>query len=84
MAWFVFYGIKCFDFYINKTKKRIAEYLKNNIDVDIINDEYVPSIYDLIDQIDTDWLCNGIPSQFHGDFILDNIIKTEQDFCCLL
>ena len=74
---------KCFDFYINKTKKRISEYLKDNPEPTYINGEYIPDVYDLIDTIDIDWLCNGLPSQFHGDFILDNIIKTEDSFCLI-
>jgi choline kinase len=72
---------KCYDFYINKTKSRISQYLKNNIEYDVVNGEYMPSIYDLIDTIDIDWLCNkAIPSQFHGDFILDNVIETQDGF----
>lgn len=74
---------KCFDFYINKTKKRVSEYLKNNPESDFINGQHIPNIYDLLNIIDVEWLCNGIPSQFHGDFILDNIIETENGFCLI-
>ena len=74
---------KCFNFYINKTKNRISEYLKNNIEVNYINGEHIPDVYDLIDIIDTEWLSDGLPSQFHGDFILDNIIETEDGFCLI-
>ena len=74
---------KCFDFYITKTKKRITEYLKNNHESSYINGEHIPDIYDLLDVIDTEWLCNGLPSQFHGDFILDNIIETNDGFCLI-
>jgi len=70
----------CYNFYITKTTERINQYLKETPEVDYINGEYVPSIYDLIDIIDTEWLCKGISSQFHGDFILDNIIETEDGF----
>ena len=70
----------CYDFYITKTTKRVNQYLKETPEVDYINGEYIPSIYDLISIIDTEWLCRGIPSQFHGDFILDNIIETENGF----
>ena len=34
----------------------------------------------MIEQIDKDWLCSGICSRIHGDFILDNIIETNLDF----
>jgi len=74
---------KCYDFYIKKTEKRINDYLKTNEDVNIINGETIPAIYDLLKKIDFSWLCDGIPSQFHGDFILDNIIETEDGFCLI-
>jgi NDP-sugar pyrophosphorylase family protein len=74
---------KCFDFYITKTKKRVADYLIHYPESNFINDEYIPDVYDLIENIDTDWLCDGVPSQFHGDFILDNIIKTQDGFCLI-
>ena len=37
----------------------------------------------MISNLDDNWLCNGIPSKFHGDFILDNIIETEDGFCLI-
>ena len=71
---------KCVDFYINKTKKRIEQYLKNNPEHNIINSQQLKTAYELINDLDVDWLCDGLPSQFHGDFILDNIIETEDGF----
>jgi len=71
---------KCKKFYIDKSKFRISQYLKNNIDPKTINKETILPINDLFNQIDFDWLCDGIPSQFHGDFILDNIIETSDSF----
>lgn len=71
---------KCYDFYITKTKQRIAQYLKHNIENNQINGQYIQDAYDLIDSIDSGWLCDGVPSQFHGDFILDNIIETKDGF----
>jgi choline kinase len=71
---------KCYNFYITKTKERISQYLKNNIDQYIINGQLVEDVYHLIDSIDSDWICDGIPSNFHGDFILDNIIETSDGF----
>jgi hypothetical protein len=49
----------------------------------IINDVKVPSIQDLFSRIDWDWLCNSKQTNFHWDFILDNIIKKENGFCLL-
>jgi choline kinase len=71
---------KCYDFYITKTKQRISQYLKHNVENNQINGQYIHDAYDLIDSVDSDWLCDGIPSQFHGDFILDNIIETRDGF----
>lgn len=72
---------KCYDFYINKTKKRLSQYLNSNTDTtETINGVNTPSVYEILSSIDEEWLCNGIASQFHGDFILDNIIETEDGF----
>jgi thiamine kinase-like enzyme len=74
----------CHSFYIDKTLSRISKYLEKNSDsAPLINQEEVPPIEDLINQIDTEWLCDGIPVQFHGDFILDNILETDEGFCLL-
>jgi choline kinase len=73
----------CQDFYITKTIKRINQYLLESQDVDIVNNEQLPPIHDLIKSINSEWLCNGLPSQFHGDFILDNIIETNDGFCLI-
>lgn len=75
----------CYDFYINKTIKRIKEYLKSDFDrEEVINGENIPSVFDVIKNINVDWLCDGIPSQFHGDFILDNIIETNENYFKLI
>ena len=72
---------RCFDFYITKTNKRVKQYLKGENDTPKnINGELIPPIEDLLLQVNKKWLCNGIPSQFHGDFILDNIIETKSNF----
>ena len=70
----------CYDFYVKKTIKRIDQYLKDIPEVSYINGEIIPTVYDLIGSINHEWLCEGIPSQFHGDFILDNIIETKDGF----
>lgn len=72
---------KCYDFYITKTNKRIEQFLEFKDDrIEFINGEMVPPVMDLINSIKIDWICNGIPSKFHGDFILDNIIETKDSF----
>ena len=73
----------CHSFYFSKTHKRINQFLQDNNLVDtehIINGEKIPSIGDIFNKIDFDRLTNGLQSRFHGDFILDNILKTKQGF----
>ena len=75
---------KCIDFYIIKTNKRINEYLNGKLDTfETINGELIPPIEKILSQIDKEWLCSGMPVQFHGDFILDNIIETKDGFCLI-
>ena len=75
---------KCFNFYITKTNKRINQYLNGKPDIsETINGELIPPIEDILSQIDVDWLCDGVPVQFHGDFILDNVIETSDSFCLI-
>jgi len=74
----------CFDFYVRKTSARIDLYLNEQKDsAQAINGETIPPAKELLSQIDEDWLCSGIPSQFHGDFILDNVLETKDGFCLL-
>lgn len=59
------------------------KFLEDNDDPTIINGKYLEPIDTMMDKIDKEWLCNGEPVSFHGDFILDNILKTEDGFCLL-
>jgi len=77
------YKINCYNFYINKTLKRINDisFLKIEKEMNTINSLETGSIQSLINQVSdmnvliTDTFCN-----FHGDFILDNIIKTQDSY----
>jgi choline kinase len=74
----------CKDFYHAKTLKRIEKFLtENNIkdSEEVINGEQVPAINDLIAKIDFDWLSKAEQYRMHGDFILDNILKTKDSYC---
>ena len=73
----------CYKFYFEKTKERVSKFLSINKIEDkpeIINGILVPSIGDMIDSIDKDYLCSDKPYQFHGDYILDNIIMYNSSF----
>lgn len=77
------YKDECYEFYINKTKKRVEtlNFLKNNTEISVINGINVGMFEELIEKvlsinnIFTDTFYN-----FHGDFILDNIIKTKESY----
>jgi hypothetical protein len=73
----------CKEFYQIKTTERIKMFLeKTKFDEvnQVINGVKIPSIYDLLDRLDFNSISKGIQTQFHGDFILDNIIKIESGF----
>ena len=71
----------CYKFYIDKTKSRIEKYVEKYDDSEqMINGLLVPTATELLAQVDHRWLCDGKPSQFHGDFILDNILQTKDGF----
>ena len=74
-----FYDL-CYEFYINKTKKRVAKFLESNSESSHVNGELLPSVWNLLDKVDVEWLCEGKPVRFHGDFILDNILETHDGF----
>jgi hypothetical protein len=77
------YKTNCYNFYINKTIKRINDisFLKTKGEICTINGVDTGSIQSLMDRVldmnvlTTDTFCN-----FHGDFILDNIIKTQDSY----
>jgi hypothetical protein len=66
----------CYDFYFDKTQKRVSTFQSNNKIFDkklIINGREIPSLKSILESIDIDWLCTDSVFRFHGDFILDNI-----------
>lgn len=73
----------CKAFYLEKTLIRVNEFLnKKNINdkSNHINGYKVPKISDLIKKIPQEFYENGTTSKVHGDFILDNCIKTKNSF----
>lgn len=77
---------RCLDFYKVKTEKRIQDFLSTRNVVDReekINDESVPDIKSILTQIDFNWLASSEQTHFHGDFILDNILKSDRGYVLL-
>jgi NDP-sugar pyrophosphorylase family protein len=75
---------ECEKFYFDKTMKRAKMFLGEKEDkVENINGEEVPTVEDLINSIDREYLSDGISASFHGDFILDNILENSDGFTLL-
>lgn len=72
----------CYKFYYEKTIERINMAKKDNLiqDYFIINNLEVCDIDTLIKKVNFDELCNGYSTNFHGDFILDNILYKNNKF----
>jgi len=76
----------CEDFYIKKTEKRLLDfYNKNNIKdcSETINGYKIPPLFDLLGRAKEILLKDCIPTGFHGDFILDNILIDKDNFILL-
>jgi NDP-sugar pyrophosphorylase family protein len=77
----------CYNFYYTKTLDRLNSTIKNfglKDEENIINSSSVPSAINLINKINIKDLCDTLPTNFHGDFILDNIIQTSENQFCLI
>ena len=77
----------CKIFYKDKTDKRVRQYLKTFEQIDqpeTINSVDTPGIWDILDKIDWDWICDGVPStRFHGDLHFENILIDNDKFTFL-
>ncbi len=72
----------CLKFYKNKTFERVQLFYKNfnkKDDAVIINGELMPSLQDLLNKIDWDWMSKGLAGRFHGDFHFENILYSKSD-----
>ena len=74
---------QCRKFYYDKTFGRVEDLLKQikkTDEEDCINGCLVPSVKDMFLGLEEDLLLNGTFCNFHGDFILDNILITDDGF----
>lgn len=74
----------CNKFYKEKTEERVKRFFEKKGIKDsesIINGEKVPTLKKILEKVDFDWLSEAEQYQFHGDFILDNILKTKKGYC---
>ena len=72
---------ECDTFYFDKTRSRVEAFLDGKDDVAIcINGENVDPIDTLMTTLDRQMMINGVSSIIHGDFILDNVVETENGY----
>lgn len=73
----------CYNFYINKTIKRLNTLPFLDFEINQINGITTKNIYDLIKHVNVSDIVTDTFYNFHGDFILDNILKTDTSYCLL-
>lgn len=76
----------CSDFYHTKSLSRLSNFFETRGIKDsetVINEVAIPPVSQLLELIDFDWLTTSKQTMFHGDFILDNIIKTNDGYTLL-
>lgn len=76
---------ECVKFYKEKTLNRLKLFLgkkdKSYKKTHVINGKKCSSIFEYIDKIDWNYICNGVPTQlFHGDLQFDNVIYNGKGF----
>ena len=67
----------CLKFYREKTLTRVELFYKNFGHKDVrerINGKTMPKLEALLNALDWNWLANGSPGRFHGDFHFENIL----------
>jgi choline kinase len=78
----------CMCFYRDKTFERVELFYKNlsrQDGIEAINGVAMPKLDTLLNGLDWDWLADGLPGRFHGDFHFENILwnATDQHFTFL-
>lgn len=73
---------KCMKFYRDKTFERVELFYKNfnKCDgIEKINDINMPMLKDMLESLDWNWISDGVPGRFHGDFHFENILYYKED-----
>lgn len=72
---------QCLRFYKDKTIERVNLFYKNFGCADNalpINGRPMPSTGSLLESLDWDWVAEGLPVRFHGDYHFENIIWNDK------
>lgn len=76
----------CKCFYFDKTIERLEKFKDITLIKDSenkINGVTVPTVKKMLSMIDFNWLCGNKQYLIHGDYVLDNILKTVNGYCLL-
>lgn len=71
----------CLTFYRDKTQQRVQQFYRtfNRLDgTERINGILMPTLADLLAGLDWNWLAEGMPGRFHGDFHFENVLWSEK------
>lgn len=72
----------CLRFYRDKTRGRIQLFYKRyqrSDGTETINGEAMPMLVELLEGINWEWLMQGLPGRFHGDFHFENILWSAEE-----
>lgn len=72
----------CLRFYRDKTYERIELFYRNfsrRDGTESINGVSMPTLSSLLGRVDWNWLAEGLPGRFHGDFHFENIVCTDDE-----
>ena len=76
------FRLSCNNFYKNKTYDRIDmfyETFSKTDNAEIINEVEYPTMKEILKQVDWDYISDGLPGQFHGDYHFENIIYNKDE-----
>jgi len=71
----------CLAFYQKKTNERVELFYRNFDRKDgheLINSQSMPTLESLLSNLDWNWLADGLPGRFHGDFHFENILWNSE------
>lgn len=71
----------CMKFYRGKTCQRVEQFYRNfdrQDNAEIINDVPYPPLKELLDSVDWDYVSDGLPGRFHGDYHFENIVYDRE------
>ncbi len=71
----------CMNFYKSKTYERVALFYRNFDKADnaeIINETEYPTLKEILDRVDWEYIADGLAGQFHGDYHFENIIYDRE------